>query len=390
MTTPEPRRIGIAEGASQALIDAMVDQCHGGLANAHLTTWFAEPARGERRITVDQTNTSVVVGERAVVKWLNHPTPGRHPAPERLQLLAQAAYRYTPRPWGLLEDDAGALLAIVTSFVPGAIDGWEWGPELVRSLARQEITMAEALAPMLRIGELVAGMHEVFAEAGVEKASTALVHAWYDAGVAALDAAQVGMASLVGESGDETVLLRSLAERARLQLRALRESAGTPLMVIHGDLHLGQILRATPSANGTPTEEFMIIDFDGNPVLPLPQRLATQPAALDVAGMLCSIDHIGRVVMYRTPEHDPGLVQEWMRRAEESFMNGYLDNLHRPELLDEEIIPALRVQQECREYLYAAQHLPHWRYVPHAALPALLDQLNDPSPRHTNPRNGHN
>jgi maltokinase len=72
---------------------------------------------------------------------------------------------------------------------------------------------------------------------------------------------------------------------------------------------------------------------------------------------------------------DPSVVLEWMWRAEESFLSSYRRNLPL-ELLDSALIPALRVQQECREYLYAATHLPHWRYVPHAALPALLHRLS--------------
>lgn len=237
--------------------------------------------------------------------------------------------------------------------------------------------MEQALDPMQRIGDLVARMHGIFATRRVERASADLAESWRRAADDALGAAQAAMASLVGDQGEETVLLRSVAARAHTHLRALSSAAGTPLILIHGDLHLGQILRPTGQTPANPGQELMVIDFDGNPVLPMQQRLSVQPAAVDVAGMLCSIDHVGRVVMYRTPEVDSRIVQQWMERAEESFMTAYRGNLSRPELLDTTIIPALRVQQECREYLYAAQHLPHWRYVPHAALPALLDRLGN-------------
>lgn len=375
MTALGPDRIQVPEGASQAVIDAMVDDLRGHGDHPYLTTWFAEPAQGERRILVDQTNVSVVVGERAVVKWLNHPMSGRQPAPERLQLLAQAGYPNTPRPWGLVHDDAGALLAIVTSFVPGAVDGWEWGPAMVRALARGDISLHQALDPLDRIGALVARMHAVFAAAGVSTASTDQVEGWYATAVDALGAAQRGMAALVGEQGDEAVLLRALSAAAQAQLSTLRAAAGTPLILIHGDLHLGQVLRSPTTTPAAMDAEFMLIDFDGSPVLDMEQRLAPQPAAVDVAGMLCSIDHVGRVVLHRTPDVDPSVVLEWMWRAEESFLSSYRRNLPL-ELLDSALIPALRVQQECREYLYAATHLPHWRYVPHAALPALLHRLS--------------
>ncbi len=374
MTALGPERIQVAEGASQALIEAMVTQQRSG-GHPELTTWFAEPAFGERRILVDQTNLSVVVGERAVVKWLNQPLPGRQPAPERLQLLAQAGYANTPRPWGLLHNEAGALQAIVTAFIPDAIDGWEWGPDMVRALARGQITAHQALQPLECIGALVADMHAAFAADGVSAASTDLAETWYVTALETLMDAQHSMNALVGEQADEAVQLQALAEGARAQLSVLRQAAGTPLILIHGDLHVGQLLRAPIPAGSDPRGAFMIIDFDGSPVQPLEQRLAPQPAAVDVAGMLCSIDHVGRVVLHRTPDIDAGIVQEWMWRAEDCFLTSYRNRLAQPELLDSTLIPALRVQQECREYLYAAQHLPHWRYVPHAALPALLQRL---------------
>jgi maltokinase len=60
-----------------------------------------------------------------------------------------------------------------------------------------------------------------------------------------------------------------------------------------------------------------------------------------------------------------------------SFLDAYhlgLDRAGRADLLDERLIRPFQVQQECREYAYAARYLPHWRYVPDAALPALLSR----------------
>jgi len=347
----------------------MVHQYAGIERTGQLTTWFAEPAQGERSIDVDQTNTSVVVGERAVVKWLNAPVPGRQPAPERLQLLAEAGFTQIPRPWGLLHDRSGALQAIVTAYLPETTDGWEWGPTLVRALASKQITMDEALEPIRGIGELVGRMHGVFARHGVSWADSATTEAWYERACQTLNAAQLGIAALVGEDGPEAERLRSLAPQAGTYLQALRQATGTALIWIHGDLHVGQILRSDV------TGELHVIDFDGNPVLSLEERLSAQPAAVDVAGMLCSIDHVGRVVMYRTPEFDPTIVRQWMSRAENCFLQAYQSTLPDRTLLDTTLIPALRVQQEAREYLYAAGHLPHWRYVPDSALPDLLSNL---------------
>jgi maltokinase len=150
---------------------------------------------------------------------------------------------------------------------------------------------------------------------------------------------------------------------------AFRECVGTPLIHVHGDLHVGQVLR-----HGDPAE-YVVTDFDGNPVLAPQERSAPQPAALDVAGMLASLDHVGRVAVKRTDGVDAAVVREWISAAQDAFLAAYrstLTSLGSLELLDERLLVPLRLQQECREYLYAVHHLPHWRYVPDAALVDLL------------------
>ena len=64
-----------------------------------------------------------------------------------------------------------------------------------------------------------------------------------------------------------------------------------------------------------------------------------------------------------------------MEGAQRDFLAGYragLEAAGRPELLDDRLLLPMQVQQECREYAYASRYLPHWRYVPDAALPDLL------------------
>ena len=144
---------------------------------------------------------------------------------------------------------------------------------------------------------------------------------------------------------------------------------------VHGDYHVGQVLR-TPSADPTLRWDYAVTDFDGNPVLPPEERLAPQPAALDVAGMLASLDHVGRVVNRRVEGADPEVVRAWIAAAQERFLAAYVETLTstgQGALLDERLIAPLRLQQEVREHLYAVRHLPHWVYVPDAALADLLD-----------------
>jgi maltokinase len=151
----------------------------------------------------------------------------------------------------------------------------------------------------------------------------------------------------------------------------MTQHVGCATIPVHGDLHVGQVLRW---AGG-----YAVGDFDGNPVLPVGERLRPQPAARDVAGMLQAIDHVGRVVSRRVEGASPDRVSRWIVAARACFLDGYRDRLQangRSALFDESLLLPFQVEQECREFLYAVRHLPRWRYVPDQALQALFPTLD--------------
>ncbi|MFN8146535.1 MAG: hypothetical protein U0R76_03625 [Candidatus Nanopelagicales bacterium] len=346
--------------------------------------WYAEDATGERGLTVDQTNESVVVGDRAMVKWAVHLPPGgvrgAQPAGDRIAALAEAGFTETPRPWGLLQwaapDGATVLLASVTSYLDGAEDGWDWAVADVNAAtvvpgAASPGAMDRALEGPRRIGALTARMHVALAAHGVGTATADDVARWEADARAELDEA---LRILDGEEGER---LRARADRIAAAYDGLARHVGTPLIPVHGDYHVGQVLR-TPSADPTLRFDYAVTDFDGNPVRPPEQRSDPQPAALDAVGMLASLDHVGRVVLERTEGADPALVRTWIAAAQEAFRYEYVDTLARmrhAHLFDEALAVPLRLQQEVREFLYAAKHLPHWRYVPDGALRDLLPDV---------------
>jgi maltokinase len=122
----------------------------------------------------------------------------------------------------------------------------------------------------------------------------------------------------------------------------------------HGDLHVGQVLEWTGG--------LAVIDFDGNPTLADDANALQQPRERDVAQMLSSIDHVGRVVARRG---GPGVAtaERWIEGAREAFLDAVGP-------LDERLLSAFEVEQECRELVYAARFLPRWRYAPMATLRA--------------------
>jgi len=120
----------------------------------------------EKAIDVDQTNASVVVGDRVVVKWTTGPLVGTHPGPERLQRLISKGFAAMPAVWCVLEwqtpDGHWVPVAMATDLVPGATDGWTWCLREARIALGLESGDAQPFAEQL--GELTAAMHRALAD----------------------------------------------------------------------------------------------------------------------------------------------------------------------------------------------------------------------------------
>jgi maltokinase len=164
---------------------------------------------------------------------------------------------------------------------------------------------------------------------------------------------------------------RWTAIRAAIEPGAIGTGSTTPAIPVHGDLHVGNVL-----STGT---QLVVTDFDGNPLTD--DASARQPAAVDVASLMQSIDHIGRIVDHRTGGTRRAELAAFIGDSVERALDAYraeLADASLTHLLDERLLPPLRVAQELHELAYAAAHLPHWVYVPDAALTAMFpsDRLN--------------
>ena len=363
------RRAAPGDGAAEALLAALANGDGPYLAGLVVERFpLAPAAAGERFLPVDQTHESVVVGEVAVVKWQVSAAPT--PAPRLVAHLAANNFTRMPRPWGFVSwnsGDADVLVASVADFLPGARDGWEWMVSDVARYATGAQSLDDALAPANEIARLVAEMHAALARpSGVvaEPQRTATGEEqgrWIQHGRATLrDALQC-------VEGEAAKLLNSRKGEIERCFEAIRDSRRPTVIPVHGDLHVGQILRWDRG--------YAVNDFDGNPVIPPDERMVPQPAARDVAGMLQSLDHVGRVVLRRTEGAAPERVIEWMAQSQELFLASYRAHLKAQgfsRLLDEELLFPFRVEQECREFVYAHRHLPRWGYVPAGAIESLL------------------
>lgn len=368
------RRSGAGDGTAQALVALLTDPT-AARGDFRVTAWHAEPLHGERAVTVDQTNESVVVGERAVVKWAVHlPRDGEpgSPAGERIAALVRAGFDAMPRAWAVVEHlregaSSPVLVATVVDLLPGALDGWDWAVDDVRRLARGEPSPEDAVAPARVLGEITARLHVALAGEGTEPATSEEVAGWRERALAELAEAR---AVLDGPEGER---LAQWSSRIASSYDGMLATSGTVLAYVHGDLHVGQVLRHLGG--------YAVTDFDGNPVLTSADRVRRRPPAVDVAGMCASLDHVGRVVLHRTEEVDAEAVRAWIAEAQQRFLAAYRHSLASAGwsgLLDDRLLEPLRLAQEVREYLYAVRHLPHWVYVPDLALSDLLTDTSPP------------
>lgn len=308
------------------------------------------PLVGERAIEVDQSNKSVVVADEVVVKWLVPAVPAPHAGVELLEYLEHQGFRHMPALVGV-ETRHDMVIAVATRYLPGAQDGWDWYVDEIDAVLRGEQSLAEVLVWARRMAAVTAELHASLKGLGRSSVSARAYHA---------HALRSLVEAVRTVEGDEGVLLRSLVGRVEAALEPLHVDRLLPAHRVHGDLHVGQFLRSG--------EVLLLTDFDGNPLADPVERRLPQSPMKDLAALLQSIDHAGRIVVKRRHPDRGDEVDAIVAAAIAAAQETYAERLP----IDVSVLHALRVAQELHEYLYAATSLPRWMYVPHAALPALL------------------
>jgi maltokinase len=372
----DPDETGIAE----AFVDLLRHEVIPPVPGFRVVRLVPPPeARGERPVD-DEYSSSVVVGERVVVTWVREVLDADHEAPKTLAHLDAVEYFDVPETHGLLLWTAPSgrevPIAWATKYLPRARDGWDWCVDLAQRALGLEPAGADPWVGDFpaRLGRTAAKLHLALATPSAVlgeptcAAPPDLVLAWHTAARQAVDAA-VGLAREGALEGVADVLLpRVDALTAAVDsLVAVSESvaSGGPEVItqrIHGDLHVGQVLR-WPGG-------LVVVDFHPCPAVEvngLSVGASTQPAARDLARLLRSLDHVARVVDKGTGFTMTDAVDAWSRTARERLIDAYraeIASAGRPELLDERLLTAFEAEQLCREIVYAGKHLPSWVYAP--------------------------
>ncbi len=346
----------------------------------------------------EQSNTSLIFGDRAIMKLYRRLERGEHPDAEIARFLTtRTRFAYAPDLLATAEFESPSagreVAAMVQRFLPGSRDAWrltlERGREYFEGWPRRRIPFA---VEAQTLGDVTRHMHLALASESQdpafapEPATVADVERWAQA---AQDEAVRALAllerSVAGRTLDEATARKArrvlgnagvASSLADSWLVELGDDAGSRIRH-HGDYHLGQVLQA---ADGT----FMVIDFEGEPARPLAERRAKHSALRDVAGMLRSFAYAAATL---ADESRPTLgdrnaatrASRWERQMREAFLRGYLPEGKEPppfvpngRARFDILLELFETEKMFYELTYELNNRPGWVWIPLSAVASRL------------------
>ncbi|MEV7196094.1 maltokinase [Streptomyces sp. NPDC093510] len=291
----------------------------------------------------EQSNTSLVYGDSFILKLFRRIQYGVNPDLEVPWALARAGCARVPAPvaWFWTGEPRRTTLGVLQPFLPEATDGW--------TLALQSLTAGRDFTDeSYELGRATAEVHLALAQV-------------FAPGPADLHGGR-RLASAMTERLDTTArqvpALVPYVSRLRAAYGAVAaRGPGRPPQRIHGDLHLGQVLRAG--------QRWFVIDFEGEPARPIAERRRAQAPVRDIAGMLRSFDYAAHARHPWQPR--------WAQRCRDAYCAGYAAQAAWDPRGQAELLRAYETDRAVYEALYEARHRPDWLPVPMAAIARLAE-----------------
>lgn len=317
-----------------------------------------------RPLVVEQSNSSVVYDERLIMKFFRRLHPEPNPDVEINRVLGERGFPHVVPQRAEMRRD-GVDLAVVRDYQLASSDAWQLALTSLRDLLGSRLPPEEAggdLGPeAATLGEVTAKLHaEMAAAFGTTSARPDL---W-------LDDMRAQLARTPGGAVD--------LERVEAVLTALLR-VGDPgkAIRVHGDLHLGQFLRADSG--------WFVLDFEGEPGRPVAERVRPSTPLRDVASMLRSFHYASQAALVdRGRDLDPELsklAEAWETRTVDAFWHGYLRTegvaplLPADEADQQALLGAFELDKAVYEVSYELAHRPSWADIPAAAVERVLGRV---------------
>ncbi|MFD4631175.1 maltokinase [Streptomyces sp. NPDC058284] len=343
--------------AGLSVYDALLDPRSAGLLLERLRTpGEAGPLRFERDagavvpagltprlLDGEQSNTSLVYGNRFILKLFRRIQYGTNPDLEVPWALAGGGCARVPAPvaWFWTTQPRRTTLGVLQPFLRDATDGWTMA---LQSLAAGQDFTAESYELGRATAEVHLALAEVFPPRPPDRRAGGELAA--------------AMTERLEAAASQVPALAPYVPRLRAAYDAV--AAGGQERAdqrIHGDLHLGQVLRAG--------QRWFVIDFEGEPARPLTERRQLQAPVRDIAGMLRSFDYAAH--------SDRPWQPQWANSCREAYCAGYAAAAAWDPRADSALLRAHETDRAVYEALYEARHRPEWLPVPMAALARLAE-----------------
>lgn len=382
----------------------------GGTLEFRLTSLMAGLDLAEdaeiRRLSAEQSNSSLIVGDTVVMKVVRRVSPGVHPEGEITRFLTERGFGNTAPLFGEIvrvdTDGTPNTIGLVQGFIRNQGDGWGWTLEYLDRVVDELSTTdavaentADAFAPYnifaSAIGQRLGELHAVFAAPTDDPAFTpepaddAIRADWAEGAIEQIDSA-FGMLQRFTAWPNPTAehqakALLDHADALKAVARDLAKAgAGSLRTRVHGDFHLGQVLVVQSDA--------YLIDFEGEPARSMEQRRAKSSPIRDVAGLLRSFDYAaaaalpGRVAASATASgRRAEILARFRQGAQDAFLTAYravLADTPSPWVTkrgEQAMLDLFLLEKAAYEIRYEAANRPAWIGIPVTGLFGIATRL---------------
>ncbi|CDZ44427.1 Maltose alpha-D-glucosyltransferase [Neorhizobium galegae bv. orientalis] len=401
---------GLARGVIRGLRERSVISGRAGtlefIGTESLDSLTVHDDMAVRWLSAEQSNSSLILGDLAMVKLIRHVFPGMHPEVEMTRYLTNVGYQNTAQLLGEVArtapDGSRYTLIIVQSAIRNQGDAWNWMLSNLRR-AIDEIVVTglegevvdEHFKPLVNlvatIGKRLGELHVALAQPTDDpdfqpvRAKAADAEKWREAvtgqishSLAILEKTVEGLNSDIGR--EAKALLDRRDDLLGLAAHLASAVKGTLMTRNHGDFHLGQILVSEGDA--------YIIDFEGEPTRDLEERRARTNPLRDVAGLLRSLSYLAasadldrEIVSEVDDARHKELVARFIEMAEPAFLDAYFEatenskDLRIPREARGRILDLFLLEKAAYEIAYEVRSRPHWLPLPLAGFSAIASRL---------------
>lgn len=324
---------------------------------------ITETAESETTLmSVDQSNSSIIVGETGLVKVFRKVVEGRNPDIEIQAKLTEVESEHISPLFGSMFTDRYDL-AMFSEFVRSATNGFESARTSFRALVPEPDVAAEEAGSSFegeseRLGAVMADVHQ-------QMRDTLETDTWDRSGLQRLrDRLVARLDSAMSQAPELTQYRQPITA---IYDDVIRDES-VAVQRVHGDLHLGQTLRTTGG--------WRIIDFEGEPAKPLHERIQLDSPMRDVAGMLRSFDYAANSVLAQMGVKDPDRAEEWVALNRTAFLRGYGVDESESTAAITRLLRAYELDKAVYELLYELGHRPDWAGIPLRAIERLGGATN--------------